>query len=126
MKKILLLAPVILLALAGCVKDEPFTPTTPDTPSTPDTPTVTKTLFVNEVNCGTKEFEIYNASDKEADISGYCFTKDDKDPWVVPAGKGKIPAKGFLVFRGPLSASVGPKALSFACTKAMILPPGTL
>ena len=98
MKKILLLAPVILLALAGCVKDEPFTPTTPDTPSTPDTPTVTKTLFVNEVNCGTKEFEIYNASDKEADISGYCFTKDDKDPWVVPAGKGKIPAKGFLVF----------------------------
>lgn len=104
MKKILLFAPVILLALAGCVKDEPYTPATPDTPSTPDkpdtpdTPAGTKTLFVNEVNCGTKEFEIYNASDKEADIAGYCFTKDDKDPWVVPAGKGKIPAKGFLVF----------------------------
>ncbi|MBO7604034.1 MAG: lamin tail domain-containing protein [Bacteroidales bacterium] len=105
MKKILLFAPVILLALAGCVKDEPYTPATPDNPSTPENPSTpdtpgvaTKTIFVNEVNCGTKEFEIYNASDKEADISGYCFTKDDKDPWVVPAGKGKIPAKGFLVF----------------------------
>ena len=121
MKKILLLAPVILLALAGCVKDEPFTPTTPDTPSTPDTPTVTKTLFVNEVNCGTKEFEIYNASDKEADISGYCFTKDDKDPWVVPAGKGKIPAKGFLVFTAKNSDPNEGPAFGLSGTKGFIL-----
>ena len=101
MKKILLFAPVILLALTGCVKDEPYgTPDTPDTPTPagPDTPTVTKTVFINEVNCGTKEFEIYNASDAAVDIAGYAFTKDDGDPWIVPAGKGNIPAKGFLVF----------------------------
>ena len=62
-------------------------------------PVVEIKLYVNEVSCGTKEFEIYNASSKDVDIAGYCFTKDDKDPWVVPAGKGNIPAKGFLVFK---------------------------
>ena len=61
-------------------------------------PAEPKTLFINEVNCGTKQFEIYNASDKEADIAGYVFKKDDSGDWTVPAGKGKIPAKGFLVF----------------------------
>lgn len=57
-----------------------------------------QTLFINEVDCGNKKFEIYNASEKAVDIAGYAFTKDDGDPWVVPAGKGNIPAKGFLVF----------------------------
>ena len=61
-------------------------------------PVVEIKLYVNEVSCGDKQFEIYNASSKDVDIAGYCFTKDDKDPWVVPAGKGNIPAKGFLVF----------------------------
>ena len=61
-------------------------------------PVVEIKLYVNEVSCGLKQFEIYNASSKDVDIAGYCFTKDDKDPWVVPAGKGNIPAKGFLVF----------------------------
>ena len=61
-------------------------------------PVVEIKLYVNEVSCGNKQFEIYNASSKDVDIAGYCFTKDDKDPWVVPAGKGNIPAKGFLVF----------------------------
>ena len=57
-----------------------------------------QTLFINEVDCGNKKFEIYNASDKAVDIAGYTFTKDDGGNWTVPAGKGNIPAKGFLVF----------------------------
>ena len=61
-------------------------------------PVVEIKLFVNEVSCGNKQFEIYNASSKDVDIAGYCFTKDDGDPWVVPAGKGNIPAKGFIVY----------------------------
>lgn len=61
-------------------------------------PVVEIKLFVNEVSCGEKKFEIYNASSKDVDIAGYCFTKDDGDPWVVPAGKGSIPAKGFIVY----------------------------
>ena len=61
-------------------------------------PVVEIKLFVNEVSCGEKKFEIYNASSKDVDIAGYCFTKDDGDPWVVPAGKGNIPAKGFIVY----------------------------
>lgn len=97
MKKILLFAPVLLFALAGCVKDEPYVSNEPDKPD-PVTPTVNKTIFINEVDCGTKEFEIYNASDAVVDIAGYAFTKDDGDPWVVPAGKGTIPAKGFRVY----------------------------
>ena len=61
-------------------------------------PVVEIKLYVNEVSCGNKQFEIYNASSKDVDIAGYCFTKDDGDPWVVPAGKGNIPAKGFIVY----------------------------
>ena len=61
-------------------------------------PIVEIKLYVNEVSCGLKQFEIYNASSKEVDIAGYSFTKDDGDPWVVPAGKGTIPAKGFIVY----------------------------
>ena len=61
-------------------------------------PVVEIKLFVNEVSCGNKQFEIYNASSKDVDIAGYCFTKDDGDTWVVPAGKGNIPAKGFIVY----------------------------
>ncbi len=61
-------------------------------------PVVEIKLFVNEVSCGEKKFEIYNASSKDVDIAGYSFTKDDGDPWVVPAGKGNIPAKGFIVY----------------------------
>ena len=85
----------MLLALAGCVKDLPYSGTVPD----PDpTPSGNQTLFINEVNCGTKEFEIYNSASEAVDIAGYTFTKDDGDPWTVPAGKGKIPAKGFIVY----------------------------
>ena len=99
MKKIFFAIPVLALAIAGCVKDEPYVNPnpTPD-PGPAPTPTVEQTLFINEVNCGTKQFEIYNASDKAADIAGYVFKKDDSGDWEVPAGKGKIPAKGFLVF----------------------------
>lgn len=97
MKKIFLFAPVMLLALAGCVKDLPYSGTEPG-PDPDPTPSGTQTLFINEVNCGTKEFEIYNSASEAVDIAGYTFTKDDGDPWTVPAGKGNIPAKGFIVY----------------------------
>lgn len=77
---------------AGTFSSEEKTYTVADKPAEP------QTLFINEVNCGTKEFEIYNASDKAVDIAGYVFKKDDSGDWEVPAGKGNIPAKGFLVF----------------------------
>ena len=96
MKKILFAFPILVLAVAGCVKDLPYDNPTPDPDPTPVV--TTKVVFINEVNCGTKEFEIYNASDKAVDIAGYTFTKDDKDAWTVPAGKGNIPAKGYRVF----------------------------
>ncbi|MBR0290686.1 MAG: lamin tail domain-containing protein [Bacteroidales bacterium] len=99
MKKIFFAIPVLALAIAGCVKDEPYVNPNPTPEPEPEpTPTVEQTLFINEVNCGTKQFEIYNAADKAADIAGYVFKKDDSGDWEVPAGKGKIPAKGFLVF----------------------------
>ena len=78
---------------AGSMSSEEKTYTVSEKPAEP------QTLFINEVNCGTKEFEIYNASNKAVDIAGYVFLKDDKDSWEVPAGKGNIPAKGFLVFK---------------------------
>ena len=109
MKKLLFAIPVLALALAGCVKDEPYVNPNPTPDPGPVNPVVTKTVFINEVNCGTKEFEIYNASDKAVDIAGYTFTKDDKDAWTVPAGKGNIPAKGFLVFTAKnADATAGP------------------
>ncbi len=99
------------LALAGCVKDEPYVNPNPTPDPGPVDPVVTKTVFINEVNCGTKEFEIYNATNKAVDIAGYTFTKDDKDPWTVPAGKGNIPAKGFLVFTAKNADAKGLQAL---------------
>ena len=77
---------------AGSMSSNEVTYTVTEKPAEP------QTLFINEVNCGTKQFEIYNASSKDVDIAGYSFTKDDGDPWVVPAGKGNIPAKGFIVY----------------------------
>ncbi|MBR3074768.1 MAG: lamin tail domain-containing protein [Bacteroidales bacterium] len=78
-------------------------------------------VFINEVNCGTKEFEIYNGGSNDVDIAGYTFTKDGKDPWTVPAGKGKIPAKGYLVFVAKnADASAGP-SFGLSGTKGFIL-----
>ena len=61
-------------------------------------PAEPQTLFINEVDCGNKKFEIYNASAKAVDIAGYVFQTDGGSDWTVPAGKGNIPAKGYLVF----------------------------
>ena len=77
---------------AGTVKSAETSYVVADKPAEP------QTLFINEVNCGTKQFEIYNGSDKAVDIAGYVFQKDKSGDWEVPAGKGNIPAKGFLVF----------------------------
>ena len=121
MKKLLFAIPVLALALAGCVKDEPYVNPNPTPDPGPVDPVVTKTVFINEVNCGTKEFEIYNGGSNDVDIAGYTFTKDGKDPWTVPAGKGKIPAKGYLVFVAKnADASAGP-SFGLSGTKGFIL-----
>ena len=80
------------ITTAGSMSSSEMTYTVAEKPAEP------QTLFINEVNCGTKQFEIYNASDKAVDIAGYVFKKDDSGDWEVPAGKGNIPAKGFLVY----------------------------
>ena len=83
---------VVATTSAGSVSSNEASYTVSEKPAEP------QTLFINEVNCGTKQFEIYNASSKSVDIAGYVFKKDDSGDWEVPAGKGNIPAKGFLVF----------------------------
>lgn len=135
MKKLLLFAPVLLFAFTACMKDAVYVPTEEEKaaeeaakqeenqkPGDETTPEVTgQTIFINEVNCGTKEFEIYNASDKEADITGYTFTKDGNDDWSVPANLGKIPAKGFVVYTAKQSdPAVGP-AFGLSGTKGFKL-----
>lgn len=106
MKKYLYIILAISCVLGGCVKDvvyvDPGKKEDPqkDDPNKDDpTPGSTATIYINEISTGDKLFEIYNAGSAEADITGYVFTKDGKDTWTVPASKGKIPAKGFVVYK---------------------------
>ena len=55
------------------------------------------------------------------DIAGYTFTKDGKDAWTVPAGKGNIPAKGYLVFVAKNSDPNEGPAFGLSGTKGFIL-----
>ena len=121
MKKLLFAIPVLALALAGCVKDEPYVNPNPTPDPGPVDPVAVGKVYVNEVNCGTKEFEIYNGTNKAVDIAGYTFTKDDKDPWTVPAGKGNIPAKGFLVFTAKNADATAGPAFGLSGTKGFKL-----
>ena len=84
-------------------------------------PAEPKVLFINEVDCLNKYFEIYNASSKAVDIAGYTFTKDGKDAWTVPEGKGSIPAKGFLVFKAKNDDPNEGPAFGISGTKGFIL-----
>ena len=66
-------------------------------------------VFINEISCGEKKIEIYNAETIDVNISGYVFTKDGSDTWTVPEGMGGIPAGGFVVFNAKQAdASTGP------------------
>ena len=57
-------------------------------------------LFINEVYSSNPDWiELYNASDKEIDISGYILQDDkgDNEEYKIPEGT-KISAKSYLVF----------------------------
>ncbi len=57
-------------------------------------------LALNELNGNDKFIELYNASDREIDLSGVQLKKDDEDiVWIAPEGT-RIAAKGFLALDG--------------------------
>lgn len=75
----------------------------PEDPDTPVDPAET-TVFINEAMsspAGDDEdfIELYNASDSEADISGFILQDDkgEEEEFVIPDGT-VIPAKGFIAF----------------------------
>ena len=75
----------------------------PEDPDTPVNPAET-TVFINEAMsspAGDDEdfIELYNASDNEADISGFILQDDkgEEEEFVIPDGT-VIPAKGFVAF----------------------------
>jgi len=75
--------------------------------------------------------EIYNSTDKEVDIAGWQFVKDDgkeeKDIYTIPASleASKVPAKGYAVFtckqsdvaNGPLFGLSGTKGFKIELKK---------
>lgn len=97
MKKAILTFAVIAMAFSSCVKDELYVNPNPKPEQEPSGEEVK--VYINEISCGDKFFEVYNAGTKEVDITGYVFTKDNKDTWTVPASKGKIAAGGFVVYK---------------------------
>lgn len=97
MKKYIFALAALSFAVCGCLKDEPYGPV--DNPVPGPEPTASAKVYINEISTGDKLFEIYNADSKEADITGYVFTKDGSDTWTVPAALGKIPAGGFVVYK---------------------------
>lgn len=57
-------------------------------------------LVLNELNGNDKFIELYNASDKEIDLSGVQLKKDDEDIiWIAPEGT-VIAARGFFALDG--------------------------
>ena len=98
-----------------------------DTPQPEETPA----LFLNEFDTKAKKMEIYNSTDKEVDIAGWQFVKDDgkeeKDIYTIPASleASKVPAKGYAVFtckqsdvaNGPLFGLSGTKGFKIELKK---------
>ena len=107
MKKLLFAIPVLALALAGCVKDEPFVNPEPDPTPTPPTPSVDAKIVFNEFDCQNKKIELYNTGDSEVDMTGWILSKDGTE-WEIPASRGKIAAKGFAVFTGKSDGTTDP------------------
>ena len=121
MKKLLFAIPVLALAVAGCVKDEPYVNPNPGPEPTPPgpTPTVTANIVFNELDCGNKKIELYNTGDAEVDMTGWIMSKDDTE-WEIPSGRGKIAAKGYAVFTGKSDGSTDP-TFGLSGTKGFLL-----
>ena len=107
MKKLFFAIPVLALAIAGCVKDEPFVNPEPDPTPTPPTPSVDAKIVFNEFDCQNKKIELYNTGDSEVDMTGWILSKDGTE-WEIPASRGKIAAKGFAVFTGKSDGTTDP------------------
>ena len=124
MKKLFFAIPVLALALAGCVKDEPYVNPTPETEPQPGpAPAATATIFFNEFDCGEKKIELYNAGDAEVDMTGWIMAKDGTE-WEIPASRGKIAAKGFAVFTGKSDGTLDP-TFGLSGTKGFLMELGS-
>ncbi len=120
MKKLFFAIPVLAFALAGCVKDEPYVDPNPQPePGPGPTPEVTAKVVFNEFDCGNKKIELYNASDTEIDMTGWIMSKDGTE-WEIPAGRGKIAAKGYAVFTGKSDGTTDP-SFGLSGTKGFLM-----
>ena len=116
MKKYMIALAALVLGLASCVKDEVYVAPEKE----PEAPVYDAKVVINEIDCGSKLIELYNTENKEADISGYILKKDS-DTWTIPAGKGKIGAKGYLVFTAKNSDAQAGPAFGISGTKGFVL-----
>ena len=57
-------------------------------------------VYLNEFDPNNKKIEVYNATGKEIDMTGWTLTKDNDETsmFTVPEGRAKIAAKGYVVF----------------------------
>lgn len=78
-------------------------------------------VFINEISCGDKKIEIFNAGESDVDIAGYVFTKDGSDTWEVPAGMGNIPTGGFVVYTAKQSDPANGPTFGISGTKGFDL-----
>lgn len=109
MKKNIFALTAILVALTGCLKDEPYVNPTPGPDPEPQGSKIKAgEVFFNEFDATNKQFEIYNATAAEIDLAKAKITKDGSDEWVVPDTGFKIPAKGFIVIPVKSDGKTGP------------------
>ena len=86
-------------------------------------------VFINEIDCGNKKIELYNAGSKDVDIAGFVLDRNNgvsdydasKDKWTVPAGKGVIPAGGFVVYTAKSSSAADGPMFGVSGTKGFII-----
>ena len=64
-------------------------------------------IFLNEFDATNKKIEIYNASNVEVDMTGWTLSKDEID-WTIPAGRAKVPAKGYIVYTAKSDGTTDP------------------
>lgn len=78
MKKNIFALAAILVALTGCLKDEPYVNPTPGPDPEPQGSKIKAgEVFFNEFDATNKQFEIYNATASEIDLAKAKITKED-------------------------------------------------
>ena len=122
MRKITVLASVLLLVAAACVKDPNYLEIDPDYGKTPEvlpTPGVVGSVVFNEFDCKEKKIELYNTTDAAIDMTGWSLSKDG-EVWEIPESRGQIPARGFAVFTGKSDGKTDP-TFGLSGTKGFVL-----